>query len=326
MLELNPMANSIPALFLMGPTASGKTALALALADRIARGDLPWAGVRLISVDSAQLYRQMDIGTAKPSREILAEYPHALINILDPAETYSAARFVVDASAQLAEARAAGLLPILVGGTGLYFRALENGLSALPPADAAVRAALTAEAAALGWSALHARLASLDPEAAARIKIRDSQRILRALEIHVLTGLSRSAHWAAPKSAGLQGPLVKIGLLPPERATLHLAIAERFEQMMAQGFLDEVRCLRARGDLHAALPAIRAVGYRQLWEHLEAACSLSAAVERGIIATRQYAKRQITWLRSEPALTLIDPRANDALNITLEKLLASTHL
>ncbi len=316
---------SVPALFLMGPTASGKTGLALALAEAIERGGTPWSGVALISVDSAQVYRGMDIGSAKPTRETLALWPHGLIDILDPAESYSAARFRRDALVLVAEARAAMRLPILVGGTGLYFRALENGLSALPVADGLVRERLGAEAADQGWPAMHARLSAIDAEAAAQIKPNDPQRILRALEIHALTGRTRSAHWAEPKSAGLTGPIVKIGLLPPERATLHAAISERFQQMMAAGFLDEVRLLKARGDLHKDLPAIRAVGYRQLWEHLAGECSLNHAVERGIIATRQYAKRQITWLRSEPALQLIDPRASDALHATLEQLrVAST--
>lgn len=317
-------AEKIPALFLMGPTASGKTGLALALADAIAAGRTPWKAARLISVDSAQVYRGMDIGTAKLPRETLARWPHGLIDILDPAESYSAARFRHDAMALVAEARAAGQLPILVGGTGLYFRALENGLSDLPVADAALRERLNAQGAAQGWPALHEQLAAIDPEAAHRIKPNDPQRILRALEIHALTGQSRSAHWAAPKSAGLTGPIVKIGLLPPDRATLHAAIAERFQQMMREGFLEEVQALRARGDLHQDLPSIRAVGYRQLWEHLSGECSLNDAVERGIIATRQYAKRQITWLRSEPGLHLIDPRGSDVLQLTLEQLRAAS--
>lgn len=316
---------AVPTLFLMGPTASGKTGLALALAKRIAAGGTPWAAAALISVDSAQVYRGMDIGTAKPSREVLAQWPHGLVDILDPAENYSAARFRDDAMTLVAAARAAGQLPILVGGTGLYFRALENGLSDLPPADAALRQRLGQEAEQIGWAALHERLRLLDAEAAAKIKPNDPQRILRALEIHALTGRTRSEHWAAPKSAGLTGPIVKIGLLPLARATLHAAIASRFQQMMADGFLDEVHRLKARSDLHAALPAIRAVGYRQLWEHLEGQSSLSTAIERGIIASRQYAKRQITWLKSEPALTVIDPRAMDAADFTLQRLLASTH-
>lgn len=313
-----------PALFLMGPTASGKTRLALDLAARLEEGHTPWQGASLISVDSAQVYRSLDIGSAKPSRETLTRWPHALIDILDPAESYSAARFASDALQLVAEARAANRLPILVGGTGLYFRALEQGLSALPTADAALRAQLTAEAAAVGWPALHNRLATIDDTAARQIKPNDPQRILRALEIHALTGRSRSEHWAAPRSAGLAGPVVKIGLLPPDRNSLHATIAERFEQMMAAGFLEEVRALRARGDLHADLPSIRAVGYRQLWEHLSGEGSLSQAVERGIIATRQYAKRQITWMRSESGLEIIDPRAIHLVQGTIDRLLAAS--
>jgi tRNA dimethylallyltransferase len=311
-----------PSLFLMGPTASGKTGLAMALADRIAAGDTPWQGVSLISVDSAQIYRGMDIGTAKPSREVLAQYPHALLDILDPAESYSAARFRDDARTAVQAAHAKGHLPILVGGTGLYFRALENGLSALPSASPELREQISHEAEQLGWPALHARLATLDAQSAQQIKPNDSQRILRALEIHQLTGRSRSEHWTMAKSEGLAGPLVKVGLLPPERSALHAAIATRFHDMMAAGFLDEVATLKARSDLHAGLPSIRSVGYRQLWEHLAGNCSLSQAVERGIIATRQYAKRQITWLRSEPDLMLMNPRAPEALPSILEKLCA----
>ncbi|MES2886241.1 MAG: tRNA (adenosine(37)-N6)-dimethylallyltransferase MiaA [Pseudomonadota bacterium] len=313
-----------PALFLMGPTASGKSGLALALAAALAEGTTPWAGARLISVDSAQVYRGMDIGTAKLPRATLARWPHGLIDILDPAESYSASRFRDDALALVAAARAENRVPILVGGTGLYFRALENGLSELPTADAGVREQLSLQATAQGWPAMHAQLAVIDPEAASKIEPNDPQRILRALEIHALTGRTRSAHWAAPKSAGLAGPVVKIGLLPPERATLHAAIGERFRQMMEAGFLEEVLKLKTRADLHKELPSIRAVGYRQLWEHLSGECSLTDAVERGIIATRQYAKRQITWLRSEPALQLIDPRMSNALHFTLEQLQNAT--
>ncbi|MDP3858053.1 MAG: tRNA (adenosine(37)-N6)-dimethylallyltransferase MiaA [Stagnimonas sp.] len=311
-MSLSPRENAIPALFLMGPTASGKTGLALALHAEAEAGRLPWAGADLVSVDSAQVFRQMDIGTAKPDAATLARVPHALIDILDPAESYSAARFRVDALALVAASRARGRLPILVGGTSLYFRALQYGLSELPAADPAVRARLEAEAAELGWPALHERLAALDPEAGAKIKPMDQQRIQRALEILELSGRSRSEHWAAPRSEGLPGPLVKLALMPPEREVLHAAIERRFRQMMAAGFLDEVRALRARGDLDPALPAIRAVGYRQLWEHLDGRGSLSEAVERGVVATRQYAKRQITWLRSEADTEWIDPRAGGA--------------
>ena len=315
----------IPCVFLMGPTASGKTGLALALAAAIEAGRTPWAGADLISVDSAQVYRGMDIGTAKPPVETLQRWPHALIDILDPAESYSAARFRDDALALIAAARAAGRVPLLVGGTGLYYRALEHGLSALPAADAAVRERLTTEAEALGWPALHARLASFDTASAAKIAPNDPQRILRALEIHALTGKSRSAHWQEPRSAPLEGPLVKFGLLPPERSALHAAIAERFRQMMGAGFLAEVQQLKARGDLQAGLPSIRSVGYRQLWEHLEGQCSLSVAVEQGIAATRQYAKRQVTWLRSETALQLLNPGDGNLVFTVLERLVQHDH-
>ena len=301
--------NRVPALFLMGPTASGKTGLALALHAEAEAGRLPFAGADLISVDSAQVFRQMDIGTAKPDAATLAQAPHALIDILDPAESYSAARFRADALALVAASRARGRLPILVGGTSLYFRALQYGLSELPAADADIRARLEAEAAEHGWPALHARLAQFDPAAAAKIKPMDQQRIQRALEILEISGRSRSEHWAAPRSEGLPGPIIKLALMPPERERLHAAIVQRFHLMMAGGLLEEVRALRARGDLHAALPSIRAVGYRQLWEHLDGQGSLSEAVERGVAATRQYAKRQITWLRSEADTEWIDPRA-----------------
>ncbi len=288
-----------PAVFIMGPTASGKTGLALALYRAACSGSYGLPPIRLISVDSAQVFRGMDIGTAKPPKSVLAEAPHALIDILDPAESYSAARFVDDALREVAAARAAGALPVLVGGTGLYFRALEQGLAAMPEADAALRAAIEARASQLGWPALHQELAGIDPESAAMIKPNDPQRITRALEVYQLTGKTRSAHWQADNSPKLAGPIVKIALCPPQRALLHTAIAERFHAMMAEGFLAEVQRLKLRPDLHSALPSIRAVGYRQLWEHLDGLCGLEQAVERGIIATRQYAKRQMTWLRSE---------------------------
>lgn len=307
-----PAETVVPALFVMGPTASGKTGLALALHAEAEAGRLPFAGADLISVDSAQVFRQMDIGTAKPDATTLARIPHALIDILDPAESYSAARFRDDALRLVSASRVRGRLPILVGGTSLYFRALQYGLSDLPAADPAVRARIEAEADAQGWPALHARLAALDPAAGAKIKPNDQQRIQRALEIFELSGRPRSEHWAEPRGERLPGPLVKLALMPPERGVLHAAIARRFRQMMAAGFLDEVRALRARGDLHVGLPSIRAVGYRQLWEHLDGLGSLSEAVERGIVATRQYAKRQITWLRSEADTEWIDPSAGGA--------------
>ena len=307
----------------MGPTASGKTGLSLALWQAVADGGLPWAGADLISVDSAQVFRGMDIGTAKPDAATLKRVPHALVNILDPAERYSAARFCDDASALVARSRAAGRLPILVGGTSLYFRALQYGLSDLPEADLVVRERLAAEAAEQGWPALHQRLAARDPASALRIQPNDQQRIQRALEILETSGRPRSEHWAAARHGALAGPIVKIALMPPQRSTLHAAIAERFHTMMAAGFLDEVRALHARSDLHLGLPAMRAVGYRQLWEHLDGFDSLSAAVDRGIAATRQYAKRQITWLRSETGATWLDPREPAALQQVLDQLIVS---
>ena len=314
---------SIPALFLMGPTASGKTGLALALARHVAAGQTPWRAARLISVDSAQVYLGMDIGSAKPSPELLAQWPHALIDILDPAEPYSAARFRDDVWPLVQQARAAGELPVLVGGTGLYFRALEQGLSDMPPADETVRATLVAEAEREGWQHLHERLRAQDPFAADKIKPNDRQRLLRALEITALTGETRSAHWQKPKSPALPGPLVKVALMPPDRAALHVAIAERFHAMMTAGFLDEVRRLKARGDLHLGLPSMRAVGYRQLWEHLDGQCGLAEAVEHGIAATRQYAKRQLTWLRGDSCVHWLDPRQPSALENLLHRLHAS---
>jgi tRNA dimethylallyltransferase len=241
----------------------------------------------------------MDVGTAKPPKPVLAEVPHALIDILDPAESYSVARFVDDALREVDAARTVGELPILVGGTGLYFRALEHGLAAMPQADPTIRAAIEQSASQRGWPALHQDLAGIDPESAAMIKPNDPQRITRALEVYQLTGKTRSAHWQSTNSPKLAGPIVKIALCPPQRTLLNAAIAERFHAMMAAGFLEEVQRLKLRPDLHAALPSIRAVGYRQLWAHLDGLTSLEAAVERGIIATRQYAKRQMTWLRSE---------------------------
>jgi tRNA dimethylallyltransferase len=288
---------------LAGPTASGKTAAALALARR-----LP---VEIVSVDSALVYRGMDIGTAKPSDDELRAVPHHLIDILDPGERYSAAAFVADATRLIGEIRARGALPLLVGGTMLYFKALFDGIDAMPAADPAVRARIDAEAAALGWPAMHARLAEVDPATAARLAPQDSQRIQRALEVWESSGqpLSRfhaGAHKTTPAAKG--GRL--FSLEPADRGWLHARIAERFDAMLAAGFLDEVRALRARGDLSPELPSMRCVGYRQAWEMLDVLDALDAAAmqalrERGIAATRQLAKRQITWLRSMPQRTVI---------------------
>lgn len=302
----------IPVVFLMGPTASGKTGLSLELA--AARP------VEIISVDSAQVYRGMDIGTAKLDAATRARVPHHLVDILDPAEIYSAARFREDALRLIGEIRDRGRLPLLVGGTMLYYRALQQGLSELPSADAELRTRLEDDAARLGWPAMHARLADKDAATAARLHPNDQQRIQRALEIVELTGMSPTEFYGLPKGMGIEGRVIKIALNPPQRSELHARIESRFRQMMQDGFLDEVMRLKARGDLHEDLPAIRAVGYRQLWEHLQGVGSLDEAVQRGIAATRQFAKRQLTWLRSEKDLHWLDPAAGDLLQKTLDLL------
>jgi tRNA dimethylallyltransferase len=299
-------------LFLMGPTASGKTGLALALAEH-----LP---LEIVSVDSAQVYRGMDIGTAKPAAELRARVPHHLIDICDPAEPYSAARFRDDALRLIAGIRARGRTPLLTGGTMLYFRALQAGLSELPGADPELRSRLAREAAAHGWPALHARLAQLDPASAARLHPNDAQRVQRALELVERGGAPVAQLQAARGAGGLAGPRVKLAVNPPDRAGLHARIAARFEQMMAAGFLDEVRRLRQRGDLGPDLPSMRAVGYRQLWSHLAGESDLPTAVARGIAATRQLAKRQLTWLRAEPDVLWLDPAAPDLTARALERI------
>ncbi|MHB8448552.1 MAG: tRNA (adenosine(37)-N6)-dimethylallyltransferase MiaA, partial [Rudaea sp.] len=270
------------AIFLMGPTASGKTALACELAQRFP--------LDLISVDSALVYRGLDIGAAKPDAATLAEFPHRLIDIRDPREAYSAAEFRADARREMQVITRAGRVPLLVGGTGLYFRALQSGLSNLPEADAGLRAKLAEEASRLGWPALHTRLRQLDPTAAKNIRPGDSQRIQRALEVITLTGKPLSA-----QQGGIPAPfayrVLKLALVPADRAALHARIASRMDAMIAQGFLDEVRALRARGDLHPDLPALRAVGYRQAWQHLDSQFDATEFHERAVFATRQLAKR-----------------------------------
>jgi tRNA dimethylallyltransferase len=289
-----------PTLILAGPTASGKTAIALSLARH--------AAIEIISVDSALVYRGMDIGTAKPTPAELAAVPHHLIDIIDPLESYSAARFVQDTQRLMAEIRARGHHPVLVGGTMLYIKSLLEGLDEMPPADPAVRAMLDAKAQALGWPALHAELAEVDPITAARLPPGDTQRIQRALEVWHSTGrpLSSFHQRVAPTDGQAPGNALLVSLEPTERAWLHHRIALRFEQMMQAGFVDEVHALRRRGDLHPNLPSMRCVGYRQVWEALDAGLDLNdpkqlaAVTERGIAATRQLAKRQITWLRGMP--------------------------
>lgn len=293
------------AIFLMGPTASGKTALACALSERFP--------LELISVDSALVYRGLDVGAAKPDAITLARYPHALIDIRDPAEPYSAADFSADAQAAMQRIGAAGRIPLLVGGTGLYFRALQRGLSNLPEADAELRARLTQEAIVIGWEAMHRRLAELDPPAATRIRPSDGQRIQRALEVIILTGQPLSTQQQGGRGQAFPWRVMKLALVPDDRAPLHARIAERFDGMLRHGLLDEVRALRRRGDLAPELPALRAVGYRQAWEHLDGHYDAAELRNRGIFATRQLAKRQITWLRSELDARVLDPERGDLL-------------
>jgi len=283
-----PMTEQPAAICLMGPTASGKTALALALCEHY-----PF---EIVSVDSALVYRGMDIGTAKPTAEELARAPHHLIDIRDPVEPYSAADFRVDALRLIGEIRARGRIPLLVGGTMLYFKVLREGIADLPAADPQVRADLLAQAGREGWPALHRELERVDPAAAARIHPNHSQRIQRALEVFRLTGTALSELQRAQAEEPAL-PLFCLALAPVDRALLHRRIAQRFEQMLEQGFIDEVARLRARGDLDPDLPSMRAVGYRQVWNYLDGECERAALLEQGIIATRQLAKRQFTWLR-----------------------------
>ena len=290
------------AVAIMGPTASGKTAAALAIAR-----ELP---VEIISVDSALVYRGMDIGTAKPSLEELASAPHHLIDIIDPLDAYSVAQFRNDAIRLVAEVQARGRLPLLVGGTMMYFKGLNDGLDDLPTADAAVRARIDAEAARIGWPGMHAKLRAVDPVTADRLAPNDAQRINRALEIFELSGKPMSALLARRDKPELPFDLVPFALEPSDRAVLHERIALRFDQMLGKrddtGIVAEVAGLRARGDLNPNLPSMRCVGYRQAWEYLDGAIDRAQLRETGIIATRQLAKRQLTWLRSMPERIAID--------------------
>ncbi|MGF6371153.1 tRNA dimethylallyltransferase [Paraburkholderia sp. RAU6.4a] len=285
---------------LLGPTASGKTAAALALAAR--------RPVEIISVDSALVYREMDIGTAKPTAEERAVAPHHLIDIVDPADSYSAAQFRADTLRLVGEIHARGRLPLLVGGTMLYYKALTQGLNDLPAADAEVRARLDADAARDGWPALHARLAALDPVTAARLAPNDSQRIQRALEVFMLTGQPMSTLLAAPARTddAASARFVLVALEPSERGELHARIEQRFDSMLAHGFVDEVVKLRARGDLLPEMPSMRCVGYRQVWEYLDGAVDYRTMRDKGVFATRQLCKRQLTWLRSMPERQVVD--------------------
>jgi len=309
------------AIALMGPTASGKTALALEWAQRL--------DGEIVSVDSALVYRGLDIGAAKPDAAELARVPHHLIDVREPWQPYSAAEFAGDARSAMADIAARGKLPILAGGTGLYFQALLRGLAPMPQADAATRAQIQAEADVHGWAALHARLAAIDPAAGARIHATDAQRIQRALEVQRLSGRTIS-DWQGAQATLPRLPfrVLKLVLAPGDRAVLHARIEQRFDAMLAAGFLDELRRLRELPQLQAhphplELPALRAVGYRQAWEHLEGMTSAQEFRDRGIHATRQLAKRQLTWLRGQLDVRWFDPgRQHEALATALRLFLA----
>ncbi|WP_372871568.1 tRNA (adenosine(37)-N6)-dimethylallyltransferase MiaA [Shewanella sp.] len=280
-------------LFLMGPTASGKTALALELAEH--------HNCEIISVDSALIYRGMDIGTAKPTAAELARGPHRLIDILDPLESYSAADFRADAVREIEEILSRGRTPLLVGGTMMYFKTLLDGLSPLPSADDAVRAGIAADVEAKGWQALHDELKQIDPVAAERIHPNDPQRLSRAIEVYRITGKTLT-ELTQTKAESLPYRMVQFAIAPKERKTLHQLIGQRFEAMLEQGFIDEVARLKDRGDLHLELPSMRCVGYRQVWQYLEGQYDHDTMVEKAVAATRQLAKRQLTWLRGWPDL------------------------
>ena len=296
----------LPALLcLMGPTAAGKSAAAMALAQV-----LP---IEIVSVDSALVYRGMDIGTAKPSAAEQGAVPHHLIDLLDPADSYSAARFVEDADAAIAAIRARGHVPLLTGGTMLYFKALRDGLDDMPASDPAVRAQIECEAAAEGWDALHRQLARVDPATAVRLAPLDAQRISRALEVWRSAGRTLSSlQTRRTTTDATPRPMVAISLEPSDRSVLHVRIARRFDAMLAAGLVAEISGLRDRGDLDERMPSMRCVGYRQVWSHLDGRCDAATMREQAIAATRQLAKRQITWLRSMPARITIDSLADDA--------------
>lgn len=296
-----------PAIAIMGPTASGKTAFAVELAQQLK--------TEIISVDSALVYRRLNIGSAKPDSATLALAPHRMIDIRDPHEVFSAADFAKEALPHMNALSTAGRVPLLVGGTGLYFRALLEGLSEMPPADATVRAVLNAQAQAEGWPAMHAQLAAIDPGSAARIHPNDPQRIIRALEIHRISGRTRSDWQSRERTQTFPYRVLHLVLAPKDRGELHRRIARRFDAMLDQGFLDEVRELMSDSRLHGDLPSMRAVGYRQAWEHLAGQTDASAFRDKAIAATRQLAKRQLTWFRGLESSRWLDPNTeSDALN------------
>ncbi len=308
---MQPAANNKPkVIFVMGPTASGKTDLAMRLCDR-----LP---CELISVDSAMIYRGMDIGTAKPTQDELVAYPHRLVDMLDPTEAYSAAQFRTDALAQITAIQQGGRIPVLVGGTMLYFNALQQGLAQLPEADPELRTRIEAEAAEKGWPAIHARLAELDPEGAQRLKPTDAQRLQRALEVVQLTGKPISQHWREQADADLPFDIIPIALAPTQRSLLHERIELRFDLMLKAGFEEEVRALWDRGDLHANMPSIRCVGYRQMWSWFSDEYDRDTMRHKGIVATRQLAKRQLTWLRGWQGVHWLETGASNLVSDALK--------
>jgi tRNA dimethylallyltransferase len=294
-----------PVICLAGPTASGKSAATLALAQR-------WP-IEIIVMDSATIYRGMDIGTAKPSRDEQSLVPHHLLDIRDPAQTYSAAEFQRDAGALIADIAARGRLPLLCGGTMMYYKALREGLNELPGADAAIRAAIDSEAREMGWPELHRQLSHFDPQTAARLAPNDSQRLQRAIEIYRISGRSMS-DWLKdpPLRHGVEHSFITISLEPSDRLNLHARIARRYRTMLDQGLVEEVAALHRRPDLHTGLPSVRCVGYRQIWDYLDGKNGLGQAVEQAIAATRQLAKRQLTWLRSLPERHVVDCLLPDA--------------
>jgi len=299
-------------IFIMGPTATGKTDLAVYLHENL--------NCEIISVDSAMVYRGMDIGTAKPDKELLAKAPHRLIDICDPAESYSAARFQQDARSAVEEIQDKGKIPLLVGGTGLYFRTLEQGLAELPEANYRIRARIEAEGQAEGWQSLHARLSEIDPEAAARINENDPQRIQRALEVYEITGKTLSELTSKGRKQPFPFPIKKIILSPEDRSLLHDRVKQRFLDMLKSGLVDEVESLYQRGDLSLKLPAMRLVGYRQVWRYLDGQTRYEEMQEHAIMATRQLAKRQITWCRGESHAEWYDPHESGIFSKILENL------
>ena len=306
------MKGQPPVIFLMGPTAAGKTDLAVRI-----RHHLP---CEIISVDSAMVYRGMDIGTAKPDKAVLAVAPHRLIDICDPSDAYSAARFCKDALTAINDIQQRGKIPLLVGGTGLYFRSLELGITDLPAANQELRRRLEEEAESLGWGHLHQRLIEVDPQAAARIHPHDPQRIQRALEVYEITGISMTDHFADGRCQPFACNVFKIILAPQDRQRIHERGKLRFLQMLDAGLIEEVRGLYQRGDLHASLPSMRMVGYRQIWQYLDGQLEYQQMCEYAIVATRQLAKRQMTWCRSEQDARWYDSTDRDVLNKILKSL------